>query len=169
MRSVLHFKQNISLIPKLTTKELTTKNPLLLRTYATSPMRSSSSPNQIVEGNKWNLRAYIEKLFTIPRGFKKFYPKEKTDGKTTGGTPKEKQSSQKNDSTNSTEKGTENTFKSKKRQTNGPKKDGEDPMANLIPIALTVTAIGAVLFMMDSKGNGYGSECNYFVNLIIFF
>jgi hypothetical protein len=161
MRSVLHFKRNINLISKLTNiKELTTKNPLLQRTYATtSSLRSS---NQIIEGDKWNLRAYIEKLFTIPRGFKKFYPKEKTEG--AAGAPKEKHSSSpKNDSAKSTEKGAENTFKSKKRQNSGPKKDGDgDPMSNLIPIALTVTAVGAALFMMDSKGNGYGESILFF-------
>ena len=111
----------------------------------------------MVEGNKWSLRTYLEKLFTVPRGFKKFYPKEGEGGKnTTGATPKEKQSSSTKESTKSTEKGADNTFKSKKRQSNGPKKDGDDFFSNLIPMAVTGVAVGLVLLMMDSKGNGYG-------------
>jgi hypothetical protein len=152
MRAAYNFRRNVSIIQTIAKETRPQRHSLPLRNYSSSSMRSSN----LVE-NKWSIQTYFERLFSIPKGFKKFYPKGKTEsppsGGSTGSVPKEKQIPK---GEQNAEKASENTFKSKKKTSGsgGGKKDEDPFMSNIVPITLGVAAIGASLYLLDSSGTG---------------
>jgi hypothetical protein len=149
MRAAYNFRRNVSMIQTLAKETGSRHRSLPLKNYSSSTMRSSN-----LIDNKWSIQTYFEKLFSIPKGFGKFYPKGKTETPPGGSIPKEGKQTPKGEP--NAEKASENTFKSKKRTSGsgGGKKDEDPMMSNLGPIALGVAAIGATLYLLDSTGTG---------------
>lgn len=156
IRGIFNIKQNINMLSKITKECHIYQNPL--RNYTSTSLRSS---NLLEKYNQWNFETYFERLFTIPRGFKKFYPKGKNETPS-GNIPKEKNNPKsepgnsepgvKNE-TSGAEKGSENTFKSKKKSNPNQKKD-DDPFSSMIPISISLATLAVVFLLMDSRGNG---------------